>query len=513
MAFLVSMARLFISLFRSVCRAVTEDPEMRTFVRRHPAFFQFIRKRLTPDETFGLGLTLGVGITSFFIYLFFGLARNIVGEDTIIESDTSILNLVQLLRTSTLDQWMLLFTYMGTWQIVAIGVLLLGVFLFIFRRRYYFIALAASVGIGEIFVQVIHTLFERARPSLVSATTHDGFLYIGSGHTFVGFSFYALLAYVLYRMSQRRVLRIASILFGILCVTGIAFSRVYLGLQWPADVFASFASAAAWVTILITVLEMRRKAGSEIEEPLPFKSSTRLIFGAALCAAWLISIALFYSARPLALPTPIREVPRVIIESNDFPTALFTGLPRVSETLFGKPTEPINIIVVGKEDAVRETFKRAGWAPSDPLTPQTLWRVMIASLLDKPYTEAPGTPTFWNTRPNDFAYQKSTSAQTVRERHHIHFWKTSLVTERGDHVWLCTAHFDQGIKLKTRILFPTHKIDPAVDKERDTIKDDLLRTGSVRSLQEFRIVEPTLGKNLSGDQFFTDGRSYVVFLK
>jgi hypothetical protein len=35
----------------------------------------------------------------------------------------------------------------------------------------------------------------------------------------------------------------------------------------------------------------------------------------------------------------------------------------------------------------------------------------------------------------------------------------------------------------------------------------------VEKWQEFQIVEPTLGANQAGDQFFTDGKSYVIILK
>lgn len=52
-----------------------------------------------------------------------------------------------------------------------------------------------------------------------------------------------------------------------------------------------------------------------------------------------------------------------------------------------------------------------------------------------------------------------------------------------------------------------------MDLERERVREDLIETGQVESVQDFSIVTPTLGKNQAGDQFFTDGKAHLVFLK
>ena len=96
---------------------------------------------------------------------------------------------------------------------------------------------------------------------------------------------------------------------------------------------------------------------------------------------------------------------------------------------------------------------------------------------------------------------------------HIHFWKTNIVTDTGKNVWVATAHFDTKVQLKSSGIFVTHSIDPLVDKERDKVKEDILKTENVQSIKEINVVEPTLGKNAAGSLFFTDGKAYIIYLK
>jgi len=192
---------------------------------------------------------------------------------------------------------------------------------------------------------------------------------------------------------------------------------------------------------------------------------------------------------------------------------LFDTLPNRAETLFGTQTEPINGVFVGKEDHLFSLLTKAGWERLDPLSANSLWRVLVAIIQGTPDHHTPGTPTFWNTRIDTYSFQKLTLIPSIKERHHLHVWKTSLITERGDSIWFGTAHFDKGIKLTSRIIVPTHAIDPAIDKERDDIKADLIKTGLIQRLDTFQVIEPTLGKNTVGDTFFTDGKAYIFFLR
>ncbi|KKR05280.1 MAG: Phosphoesterase PA-phosphatase related protein [Parcubacteria group bacterium GW2011_GWC2_39_14] len=74
---------------------------------------------------------------------------------------------------------------------------------------------------------------------------------------------------------------------------------------------------------------------------------------------------------------------------------------------------------------------------------------------------------------------------------------------------MATAHFDKAVSFKVK----GHEIDPAIDKERDNVKKEIEATGLVNKIVEVQMVEPTLGQNQMGSNFFTDGKAYIVFLK
>ena len=169
--------------------------------------------------------------------------------------------------------------------------------------------------------------------------------------------------------------------------------------------------------------------------------------------------------------------------------------------------EPIDLIFVGTDQQLETAFQSAGWEKADRIGFKSGWKSIYTAILKKPYPTAPGTPSFWNTVPNNFGYEKSTPKNIVNEREHIHFWQTPFMVGRKS-VWVATAHFDMAVSFKVK----GHVIDPAIDKEREAIKGDLEKTGLTKSIKEFQIVEPTLGSNSAGSTFFTDGKAYLIFL-
>ena len=79
------------------------------------------------------------------------------------------------------------------------------------------------------------------------------------------------------------------------------------------------------------------------------------------------------------------------------------------------------------------------------------------------------------------------------------------MTDNGDRVYVGTASLDLRIKW-----FITHAISPNVDDERATLLHDLTQSGTNLTYTSVQFVSPTLGKNFTGDSFFTDGKAYVL---
>jgi undecaprenyl-diphosphatase len=507
------MRKLIRSVFLSIGTAIKNDSEVQKLLDKHPIICGFIKRRLTPDEAFGLNLTIGSFLTLFFIFFFFKLLKTALGEAEITESDIRILNLVQIFRTPSFTHFMLFMTTLGKWQVIFLGTFAAIIIFFMRQRWYNLTILFMSVGIGELFVWIIKNLIERPRPALVNALTPEAGFSFPSGHAFVAFSFYGLIAYFLFHAVRKVWVKIGILCGAALVILLIAVSRVYLGVHWPSDVFASMFSGIAWLTMLITVLEIRRKVRGMLPAkrfcPWMIRGTACAFFCIWLMAAWYLFYA--YTLPPVIAHYQQKET-RSVYKGN-ISNEFFKNLPRYSETMLGTKTEPIHFIFVGSQEDISRALEKAGWVLSEEISFMSFQKLAYAFLFDAPYPNAPGTPTFWDTKPNDFSYEKPTPENSIRERHHIHLWVTPYSTNTGKHIFLGTAHFDNGLKFKSRLIIPVHKIDPAIDKEREYIKKALLETGAIERIDEFSIIEPTLGKNVSGDQFFTDGKAYTVFFK
>jgi hypothetical protein len=78
-------------------------------------------------------------------------------------------------------------------------------------------------------------------------------------------------------------------------------------------------------------------------------------------------------------------------------------------------------------------------------------------------------------------------------------------------VWVATASYDVGVELSKRSHLPTHRIDPAIDQERELIVNDLIGVGAT-PVGRITVLPPLHGMNAAGDAFFSDGRAAVITL-
>ena len=118
------------------------------------------------------------------------------------------------------------------------------------------------------------------------------------------------------------------------------------------------------------------------------------------------------------------------------------------------------------------------------------------------------TPSFWNAQVHNFGFEKPTKIDEVSQRHHARFWKTYYQIKPGGYIYVGTTSLDKGIKWGI-----THKIKPDIDTEREFLFQDLMATGFVSRFSKQQFVPPLSGENFAGDAFFTDGKSYLLFLK
>jgi undecaprenyl-diphosphatase len=183
-------------------------------------------------------------------------------------------------------------------------------------------------------------------------------------------------------------------------------------------------------------------------------------------------------------------------------------LPKYTETLTGNNQEPISVLLVAANDQeVIDAFRSINWYQADTVTFLSVMNIARAALFNAPYVTAPMTPSFWDDRVHDFGFQKPTTDNSVRTRHHARIWRTK-VTINGKFLYVGVASEDSGIKWLV-----THRINADIDAERDYLVDGLLSGGMVATMEKQSFVPAVLGKNFAGDQFFSNGQVAIIYLK
>jgi undecaprenyl-diphosphatase len=81
-----------------------------------------------------------------------------------------------------------------------------------------------------------------------------------SGHSLFSFCFYGVLAGLLAGRIGSRLGRVLIWTLAALLVAAIGLSRIYLGVHYPSDVIAGYLAASLWVSTLLALDRMRKKA-------------------------------------------------------------------------------------------------------------------------------------------------------------------------------------------------------------------------------------------------------------
>lgn len=183
--------------------------------------------------------------------------------------------------------------------------------------------------------------------------------------------------------------------------------------------------------------------------------------------------------------------------------------PKVNLTAEGFAGDPLNAGLIASEKELVEAMKRAGWGAADALGFSSDFKIAESVLLKHSYQDAPVSRLFLFGRPQDFAFEKQVGG-TPRQRHHVRFWKTSIQEKADRAFWIGSATFDRSIGFSRVTGQLTHHIAPDVDKERDSLFQDLTAARQLKKIYQVSGIGPLLnGRNGGGDRYFTDGEITV----
>ena len=220
----------------------------------------WLRRRLTPGEYLGLHLTLGLVAAAGCLWLFGGLAEDVVNNDPLVRFDLAIATALHDLATPPLTTFFLVVTALGSIETIAL-VGLAGAVNFGVRRRWLHLGtwLAAVAG-GAALNQLLKALFGRPRPYFEHPLVLETSYSFPSGHAMEALVLYGMLAYFAVLTFRTWRIRTAIVFGAALLVLLIGFSRMYLGVHYFSDVVAGYAAGGVWLSTCITAMEFARRS-------------------------------------------------------------------------------------------------------------------------------------------------------------------------------------------------------------------------------------------------------------
>jgi LssY C-terminus len=192
---------------------------------------------------------------------------------------------------------------------------------------------------------------------------------------------------------------------------------------------------------------------------------------------------------------------------------LVDSLPRRVSDQQQNPGDMVNVLIIGSEEEVVKVFTAGGWVKVDKSVENTVVQGLMDTFEKKDYLTMPMSILYLFDRPQDYGFAHAEPVRVVMSRNHLRVWKSPYEV-KGRPLWCVAATHDIGFERDQRNNGLTHKIDPAIDGEREYVNQTLSGTGLVIARTHVTPASPlTTAKTATGGEFHSDGRILVLKLK
>jgi hypothetical protein len=175
----------------------------------------------------------------------------------------------------------------------------------------------------------------------------------------------------------------------------------------------------------------------------------------------------------------------------------------------GREGDMVNLVFVGQQDDVQKAFQRAGWVRTDKWTPLFVWHLIRYRTSD---ALLPMARFYLFGRVQDYSYALPDPRAIMSRRHHLRIWKTDYKID-GTPIWTAAATHDVAIEIAKGGHLINHRIDPAVDSERDFVGTNLTATLSVDRQEYLHGADPVFqAQTAGGESYHSDSRILLLDL-
>jgi len=203
---------------------------------------------------FGIFLLAGAAVAVAGTWSFAELAGHVRSGKTQ-RFDDAVMTWIGAHQVPWIQAFMLEMTALATSSVVFTIVGIAGTFLWLNKHKHSAILLMAATFGGLLLNNLLKIGFNRPRPQIFEWGTRAASSSFPSGHAMSAAVVYFTVAYLVARLQQRHIARIATMAIAAIIVVMISVSRMYLGVHYPSDVLAGVTIGLAWAAFCMAILE------------------------------------------------------------------------------------------------------------------------------------------------------------------------------------------------------------------------------------------------------------------
>lgn len=188
--------------------------------------------------------------------------------------DLEVLDNLKGHTSEGMNHFMVAVTFLGKHPfLIPANLILIAFFLFVYRKSWFSIRIAAISLSSLAFTFALKYLFMRKRPEAPLLFEAEGYSF-PSGHAVMSVTFYGLLIYIISQVVDNKPLRWSINSLLVVLILLIAFSRVYLRVHYASDVIVGLIVGLAWLLISLYVLKRIEEFNKHVplsENPKPYR--------------------------------------------------------------------------------------------------------------------------------------------------------------------------------------------------------------------------------------------------